>query len=179
MEVDVDKILEKLLDVRGSKPGKQVNLSENEIKGLIAKSRDIFINQPMLLELEAPIKVCGTAFLFSTIEQIRWHPWAILRFVATFWIWWIPPWIQLPFSWWLRRSWQTKSGDDLLAVGLQDQIPWKLLSFERQSWMLIDQQNLWLLWWMYFFFSLHNKNWMIFRQKKIQHQTMEGLYRLF
>ena len=71
MEVDVDKILEKLLDVRGSKPGKQVNLSENEIKGLIAKSRDIFINQPMLLELEAPIKVCGTAFLFSTFEQIR------------------------------------------------------------------------------------------------------------
>ena len=65
MEVDVDKILEKLLDVRGSKPGKQVNLSENEIKGLIAKSRDIFINQPMLLELEAPIKVCGTGFLFS------------------------------------------------------------------------------------------------------------------
>jgi serine/threonine-protein phosphatase PP1 catalytic subunit len=59
VDVDVDKILEKLLDVRGSKPGKQVNLSENEIKGLIAKSRDIFINQPMLLELEAPIKVCG------------------------------------------------------------------------------------------------------------------------
>ena len=61
VDVDVDKILEKLLDVRGSKPGKQVNLSENEIKGLIAKSRDIFINQPMLLELEAPIKVCGTS----------------------------------------------------------------------------------------------------------------------
>jgi len=59
VDVDVDKILEKLLDVRGSKPGKQVNLSENEIKGLIAKSRDIFINQPMLLELEAPIKICG------------------------------------------------------------------------------------------------------------------------
>ena len=65
MEVDVDKILEKLLDVRGSKPGKQVNLSENEIKGLLTKARDIFINQPMLLELEAPIKVCGTTFLFS------------------------------------------------------------------------------------------------------------------
>ena len=60
VDIDVDKILEKLLDVRGSKPGKQVNLSENEIKGLITKSRDIFINQPMLLELEAPIKICGT-----------------------------------------------------------------------------------------------------------------------
>lgn len=61
VDIDVDKVLEKLLDVRGSKPGKQVNLSENEIKGLIAKSRDIFINQPMLLELEAPIKICGTS----------------------------------------------------------------------------------------------------------------------
>ena len=70
MEVDVDKILEKLLDVRGSKPGKQVNLSENEIKGLLTKARDIFINQPMLLELEAPIKVCGTTFYFLLLEQI-------------------------------------------------------------------------------------------------------------
>ena len=61
VDIDVDKVLEKLLDVRGAKPGKQVNLSENEIKGLIAKSRDIFINQPMLLELEAPIKICGIA----------------------------------------------------------------------------------------------------------------------
>lgn len=60
VDIDVDKILEKLLDVRGSKPGKQVNLTENEIKGLITKARDIFINQPMLLELEAPIKICGT-----------------------------------------------------------------------------------------------------------------------
>ena len=64
MDIDVDKILEKLLDVRGSKPGKQVNLTENEIKGLITKSRDIFINQPMLLELEAPIKICGTLATF-------------------------------------------------------------------------------------------------------------------
>lgn len=64
VDIDVDKILEKLLDVRGSKPGKQVNLTENEIKGLITKSRDIFINQPMLLELEAPIKICGTSSAF-------------------------------------------------------------------------------------------------------------------
>mmetsp|Transcript_61011 Transcript_61011/g.70887 ORF Transcript_61011/g.70887 Transcript_61011/m.70887 type:complete len:321 (+) Transcript_61011:36-998(+) len=57
--IDVDKIIEKLLDVRGSKPGKQVNLTENEIRGLCIKSREIFISQPILLELEAPIKICG------------------------------------------------------------------------------------------------------------------------
>lgn len=60
-DIDVDKIIEKLLEVKGSKPGKQVNLTENEIKGLCMKSREIFISQPILLELEAPIKVCGNA----------------------------------------------------------------------------------------------------------------------
>lgn len=45
--------------VRGSKPGKQVNLTEAEIRGLAMKSRDIFMSQPILLELEAPLKICG------------------------------------------------------------------------------------------------------------------------
>lgn len=59
LDIDVDSIIHKLLEVRGSKPGKQVNLSENEIKGLCVKAREIFISQPMLLELEAPLKICG------------------------------------------------------------------------------------------------------------------------
>jgi len=58
-DVDIDRIIEKLLEVRGCKQGKQVNLTENEIKGLCTKAREIFISQPILLELEAPIKVCG------------------------------------------------------------------------------------------------------------------------
>mmetsp|Transcript_115296 Transcript_115296/g.200750 ORF Transcript_115296/g.200750 Transcript_115296/m.200750 type:complete len:305 (-) Transcript_115296:304-1218(-) len=58
-EVDVDTIIGKLLEVRGCRPGKQVNLSEPEIKGLILKSREIFMSQSTLLELEAPIKICG------------------------------------------------------------------------------------------------------------------------
>lgn len=45
--------------VRGSRPGKPVHLEEYEIKYLCLKARDIFINQPILLELEAPIKICG------------------------------------------------------------------------------------------------------------------------
>lgn len=57
--VAVDRIIEKLLEVRGCKPGKQVNLTEAEIKGLCDKAREILISQPILLELEAPIKVCG------------------------------------------------------------------------------------------------------------------------
>lgn len=55
----VDRIIEKLLEVRLSKPGKLVQLSESEIKQLCVSSRDIFVKQPNLLELEAPIKICG------------------------------------------------------------------------------------------------------------------------
>ncbi|TPX36453.1 hypothetical protein SeMB42_g07069 [Synchytrium endobioticum] len=58
-EVDVDSVIERLLEVRGSRPGKQVQLAEHEIRYLCTKSREIFINQPILLELEAPIKICG------------------------------------------------------------------------------------------------------------------------
>mmetsp|Transcript_64289 Transcript_64289/g.75346 ORF Transcript_64289/g.75346 Transcript_64289/m.75346 type:complete len:214 (+) Transcript_64289:156-797(+) len=55
----VDVIIDKLLSVRGARPGKQVDLSEAEIKMLCLRSRDLLISQPMLLELEAPIKICG------------------------------------------------------------------------------------------------------------------------
>ena len=47
------------LPVRGSRPGKNVQLTENEIRGLCLKSREIFLSQPILLELEAPLKICG------------------------------------------------------------------------------------------------------------------------
>jgi serine/threonine-protein phosphatase PP1 catalytic subunit len=36
-----------------------VQLSEAEVRGLCVKSRQIFQEQPILLELEAPIKICG------------------------------------------------------------------------------------------------------------------------
>ncbi len=48
-----------LLPVRGSRPGKNVQLTEAEIRGLCLKSREIFLSQPILLELEAPLKICG------------------------------------------------------------------------------------------------------------------------
>ncbi|KAE9556190.1 hypothetical protein FO519_000529 [Halicephalobus sp. NKZ332] len=57
--LSVDSIIQRLTEIRGSKPGKNVQLSENEIKGLCVKSREIFLSQPVLLELEAPLKICG------------------------------------------------------------------------------------------------------------------------
>jgi len=59
IEIDINQIIEKLVEVRGSRPGKQVTLTEMEIRGLVLKSREIFLSQPCLLELEAPIKICG------------------------------------------------------------------------------------------------------------------------
>ena len=56
---DLNSILDKLLSVKGHKPGKIVDLKEEEIKYLIEKSTNIVKEQKMILELEAPIKVCG------------------------------------------------------------------------------------------------------------------------
>mmetsp|Transcript_7292 Transcript_7292/g.21534 ORF Transcript_7292/g.21534 Transcript_7292/m.21534 type:complete len:326 (+) Transcript_7292:258-1235(+) len=55
----VDAVLEKLLAVRGERPGKQVALEDNEIRMLCIRAREVFMAQPILLELEAPIKICG------------------------------------------------------------------------------------------------------------------------
>lgn len=55
----INVIIDKLLSVRGARPGRQVDLTEPEIKMLCLRSRDLLIGQPMLLELEAPIKICG------------------------------------------------------------------------------------------------------------------------
>jgi serine/threonine-protein phosphatase PP1 catalytic subunit len=57
--MNVDAIIDKLLSVRGNKPGKQVDLKEEEIKFLIDKSLPIIKEQKMLVELEAPLHVCG------------------------------------------------------------------------------------------------------------------------
>ena len=57
--MEVDPIIDKLLSVRGNKPGKQVDLKEDEIKFLIDKSLQIIKEQKMLVELEALLHVCG------------------------------------------------------------------------------------------------------------------------
>ncbi|KAG2262093.1 hypothetical protein Bca4012_013252 [Brassica carinata] len=54
----LNSVINRLLEAR-EKPGKIVQLSETEIKQLCFVSRDIFLRQPNLLELEAPVKICG------------------------------------------------------------------------------------------------------------------------
>lgn len=62
----LDDIISRLLDVKG-KPGKQAQLSESEMRRLCLQSKEIFLQQPNLLELEAPIKICGEVFLESLV----------------------------------------------------------------------------------------------------------------
>jgi len=57
-QVNVSDIITRLLSVRNY-PGTRVSLSLKEVKYLIEKSREIFISQPVLLDLEAPLKIVG------------------------------------------------------------------------------------------------------------------------
>jgi len=58
--VDVDLVLEKLLAVRKRHPsGQSVLLGQDVVNHLCATARDVFMEQPMLLEIEAPCNLCG------------------------------------------------------------------------------------------------------------------------
>ena len=64
----LDDIINRLLEFRQARTARQVQLSEAEIRLLCTTSREIFLQQPNLLELEAPIKICGIQIrLFSFI----------------------------------------------------------------------------------------------------------------
>ena len=56
-----------------------MNLTESEIRGLCSKAREIFINQPSLLELEAPIKVGGILLILSILGDIHGQYYDLLR----------------------------------------------------------------------------------------------------
>lgn len=55
--------------VRGCRPGKTVHMTEAEVRALCLKSREIFLSQPILLELEAPLKICGMCGWFNIIYK--------------------------------------------------------------------------------------------------------------
>lgn len=55
----LDDIVQRLVDPKNGRAAKQVHLSEAEIRQLCAAAKDVFLSQPNLLELEAPIKICG------------------------------------------------------------------------------------------------------------------------
>jgi len=58
-KINIDEIINRLLEKRNATPGSKVELKLPEVKYLIEKSREIFISQPVLLDLEAPLKIVG------------------------------------------------------------------------------------------------------------------------
>ncbi|PAN35677.1 hypothetical protein PAHAL_6G226100 [Panicum hallii] len=56
----VEELIRRLLEGKKHKaPGKKVLLTEAEIRNLCVTAKEVFLSQPNLLELEAPINVCG------------------------------------------------------------------------------------------------------------------------
>nr|CAB3469756.1 unnamed protein product [Digitaria exilis] len=55
----VDDMIRRLLENRGGRTPRNAQLTDAEIRRLCAAAKDVFLSQPNLLELEAPIKICG------------------------------------------------------------------------------------------------------------------------
>ena len=58
MSLNVDRVIDQLLEVRG-KANKRVDLPEQTISNLCQQVKNVFLAQPMLLEIGAPVKICG------------------------------------------------------------------------------------------------------------------------
>ena len=55
----IDAIIDNLLSARNKKPGTPVDISNTDATNLCNQAREVLLSQPMLLELGAPIKICG------------------------------------------------------------------------------------------------------------------------
>ncbi|XP_010455531.1 PREDICTED: serine/threonine-protein phosphatase PP1 isozyme 6-like [Camelina sativa] len=58
-ETLLDDIIRRLLATNNGRTVKQAQITEAEIRQLCLASKEVFLSQPNLLELEAPIKICG------------------------------------------------------------------------------------------------------------------------
>lgn len=58
-EAWVDTTIDSLLSARNKKPGTPMDITANDAMTLCNLTREILLSQPMLLELGAPIKICG------------------------------------------------------------------------------------------------------------------------
>ena len=66
-EEAVDDMIRRLLEARGGRTPRNAQVTDTEIRRLCAAAKDVFLSQPNLLELEAPIKICGKSTLPTTL----------------------------------------------------------------------------------------------------------------
>ena len=59
LQEDVDVAIRMLLSVKNSPPGTEVNLPDDLLTKIVKASREVFLSQPMLLEIGSPVNICG------------------------------------------------------------------------------------------------------------------------
>lgn len=64
----VDEVVRRL--VEGGRGGRQVQLSEAEIRQLCVEAKQVLLSQPNLLRIHAPVKICGGSLLLSCTSPI-------------------------------------------------------------------------------------------------------------
>jgi serine/threonine-protein phosphatase PP1 catalytic subunit len=57
--LNVDNIIDQCLEARGQRPGQLMQVAEGQLKALCTKVREVLLSQSSLVELEAPVKICG------------------------------------------------------------------------------------------------------------------------
>lgn len=146
LQLDIDNLLERLL----ANVNQSVQMSEEEMSILCEKSKNIFLQEPTLLELEAPIKICGKVIrsfskykipnnfpsnLFDR-EDFRSIHWS----TSPLWTWWFSTSSQLPVSWWLCWSRSSVLGNNLSSARLQSALTFCPISMSNICFIdVIDQ----------------------------------------
>lgn len=55
----VHNLIERLLTVKASNTQRQILIREEDIRVILTEARAVFMSQPMLLEITAPVRICG------------------------------------------------------------------------------------------------------------------------
>jgi serine/threonine-protein phosphatase PP1 catalytic subunit len=89
MVISVDDIIKNLLDIAHCRPGTFAKITEKELMFLCKKVQAIFLDQPILLELQPPLTICGDIHgqyhdLLRLFDQCRRPPHANYLFLGDY-----------------------------------------------------------------------------------------------